>query len=127
MNTRILMGASAVVMAAAGVAGLFLPQEVAAALGVSASGVLPSLLQIHAAILLGVAMINWMAKDSLIGGIYNRPVLVGNVAHFAIGAITLLKLVAGNAAPPVIVATAIYVVFAIGFGMLLFRSPVKRE
>jgi hypothetical protein len=121
------MGASALVMGAAGAAGLFLPQEIAVALGVSATGLLPSLLQIHAAMLLGFAMINWMGKDSLIGGIYNRPVLVGNVAHFAIGAITLLKLVVRNTTVPVIVATAIYVVFAIGFGMLLFRSPVKRE
>ncbi len=127
MNTRILMAASAIVMGAAGAAGLFLPQEIAAALGVPASGLLPSLLQILAALLLGFAMLNWMAKDSLIGGIYNRPVLVGNVAHFAIGAITLLKLVVRNAAPPVIAATVIYVLFAIGFGMLLFRSPVKRE
>jgi predicted neutral ceramidase superfamily lipid hydrolase len=119
------MGASAIVMGAAGVAGLFLPQEIAAALGVSASGLLPSLLQIHAAMLLGFAMINWMAKDSLIGGIYNRPVLVGNVAHFAIGAITLLKVVAGNATPPLIAATVIYVIFAVGFGMLMFSSPVK--
>ena len=88
MNTRILMVASAIVMGAAGAAGLFLPHEILAAIGAPASGLLPSLLQIHAALLLAFAMLNWMAKDSLIGGIYNRPVLVGNVTHFAIGAIT---------------------------------------
>jgi hypothetical protein len=126
MNTKVLMGSSALVMGAAGVAGLFMPQEIAAALGISATGALPSLLQIHAALLLAFAMLDWMAKDSLIGGIYNRPVLVGNVTHFAIGAITLLKLVVRNAAPPIIAATVIYVVFAIGFGMLLFSSPVSR-
>lgn len=125
MNSRILMGASAVVLGVAGAAGLFLPQEILAAIGAPATGILPALLQLHAALLLGFAMINWMAKDSLIGGIYNRPVLVGNAAHFAIGAITLLKLIVGNVTPPVIVATALYVVFAIGFGMLLFGSPVK--
>lgn len=127
MNTRILMVASAMVMGAAGAAGLFLPHEILAAIGAPASGLVPSLLQIHAALLLAFAMLNWMAKDSLIGGIYNRPVLVGNVTHFAIGAITLLKIVMRDPTPAVIAATAVYVVFAIGFGMLLFRSPVKRE
>ena len=126
MNTRILMAASAIVMGVAGAAGLFLPHELLAALGAPATGLLPLLVQLHAGVLLGFAMINWMAKDSLIGGIYNRPVLVGNTAHFTIGAITLVKIVIGGIREPaVVVATVIYVVFAIGFGMLMFGSPVK--
>ena len=127
MNTKVLMGSSAVVMGIAGAAALFMPQELLVLLGVPATGLLPTLVQLHASLLLAFAMLNWMAKDSLIGGIYNRPVLVGNVTHFAIGAITLLKLIVRDATPPVIVATVIYVVFAIGFGMLLFRSPVQRS
>lgn len=127
MNTRILMAASAIVLGIAGAAGLFLPHEILAALGAPATGIFPALIQLHAAVLLGFAMIDWMAKDSLIGGIYNRPVLVGNTAHFTIGAITLVKLVAGGVREPaVVVATVIYVVFGIGFGMLMFGSPVKR-
>lgn len=122
MNTKILMAASALVLGVAGAGGLFLPQEILAAIGAPANGIFPALIQLHAALLLGFAMVNWMAKDSLIGGIYNRPVLVGNVAHFTIGAITLLKVVT---TPLVVAAIAIYVVFAIGFGMLMFRSPVK--
>lgn len=125
MNTKILMAASALVMGVAGAAGLFLPHEILAAIGAPATGLLPVLVQLHAGLLLGFAMTNWMAKDNLIGGIYNRPLLVGNVAHFAIGAITLLKLVVSDATPPMIAATVIYVIFAVGFGMLMFSSPVK--
>jgi hypothetical protein len=125
MNTRILMAASAIVMGVAGAAGLFLPHEILSAIGAPATGLLPTLIQLHAGALLGFAMVNWMAKDSLIGGIYNRPVLVGNTAHFTIGAITLVKIVIANATPTIIVATVIYVVFAVGFGMLMFGSPVK--
>jgi hypothetical protein len=127
MNTKILMASSAVVLGIAGVAGLFMPQELLAALGLPATGVLPTMVQLHATVLLGFAMVNWMGKDSLIGGIYNRPVAVGNVFHFATGAITLLKLVVRDATPPIIIATAIYVVFAIGFGMLMLGSPVKPQ
>lgn len=125
MNTKILMASSAIVMGVAGAAGLFLPQEILAAISAPAAGIFPALVQLLAAGLFGFAMINWMAKDSLIGGIYNRPVLVGNTTHFAIGAITLVKLVSGGMREPaVVVATVVYVVFAIGFGMLMFRSPV---
>jgi hypothetical protein len=126
MNTRILMAASAIVMGVAGAAGLFLPDEILAAINAPGTGIFPVLVQLHAALLLGFAMINWMAKDSLIGGIYNRPVAVGNSAHFLIGAITLVKLVIGGMREPALIAaTVIYVVFALGFGMLMFGSPVK--
>lgn len=127
MNTKILMAASALVMFVAGAAALFAPHELLAALGAPATGVLPSLLQLHAAVLLGFAMTNWMARESAIGGIYNRPLLIGNVMHFAAGALTLLRLVAANRAVAVIVLTIVYAMFAIGFGMLMFRSPVATQ
>lgn len=123
MNTRVLLGASAVAMGIAGAAGLFLPHEIVGQVAGPPAAALPILIQLHAAVLLGFAMVNWMAKDSLIGGIYNRPLLVGNVAHFVIGAITLLKVVLREPPVPVLVATVVYVVFAIGFGRLMFRSP----
>jgi hypothetical protein len=125
MKTNLLMSASAIFMAAGGVGGLFMPQELLAELGTPTSSVLPALVQLHAAILLGFAMVNWMAKGSLIGGIYNRPVLIGNVAHFMIGAITLVKLVMAGRSQVVMVIAAAYILFAIGFGLLMFRSPVK--
>ncbi|MFL6245863.1 MAG: hypothetical protein ACJ74H_07555 [Thermoanaerobaculia bacterium] len=127
MNTKILMGTSAVILGVAGVAGLFLPHEILAALGTPATGVFPLLIQLHAGVLLGFAMANWMAKDSLVGGIYNRPLVVGNTAHFTIGAITLLKLVVHEATPPIVAATVIYVIFTIGFGMLMFGSPAAKS
>jgi hypothetical protein len=123
VNTKVLMTASAIALGTAGAAGLFLPEELLAALGIAATGMLPTLVQLHAAALLGFAMVNWMAKDSLIGGIYNRPVAVGNVMHFATGAITLMKVAAANATPIVITAMVLYAVFGVAFGMLLFRSP----
>lgn len=125
MNTKLLMAASALVMAIAGIAGLFAPQEILAALGAPATGIVPSLLQLHAAMLFGFAVMNWFAKESPIGGIYNRPLLLGNVMHFATGALTMLRLAGANRTTPVIAVTVVYVIFAIGFGMRLFRSPTR--
>lgn len=113
-------------MGALGIAGTFLPEELLAAAGVSPNGLLTVLVQLHAALLFGFAMVNWMARGSLIGGIYNRPVAVGNVAHFVIGALALVKAIAaGERALFLYALAALYVVFAVGFAVVLFRSPVK--
>ncbi|HYH08775.1 MAG TPA: hypothetical protein VEK11_17105 [Thermoanaerobaculia bacterium] len=124
MNTKLLLTASAVVMGAAGIAGTFAPAEIANALQFGS----PVVLQLLAALLFAFAMVNWMARGSLIGGIYNRPVAVGNLTHFLIGGLALIKIVAaGERRVAFLVATAIYIVFALGFAAVLFRSPVQRD
>jgi Fe2+ transport system protein B len=122
-----LLGASALVMGAAGVALLFAPAEVLSALGAPHEGALPVLVQLLAALYFAWAMSNWAAKGSLIGGIYNRPMALGNLTHFAIGAISLAKAAAATHNALVLAATAIYALFAIGFAMLFFRSPVPPQ
>lgn len=118
MNTKVLLAASAIVLGAAGIAATFAPQELAAALRFPAAAAL--LIQLLGAVYFGFAMTNWMAKGSAIGGIYNRPLLVGNIAHWFIGTMALLR--AGAYAP-----AAVYAVFAVGFGSLLFTSPSTRS
>lgn len=128
MNTKLLLGASAIVMGATGIAGTFAPHELATILGLTIAQPLPLLVQLAAALLFGFAMVNWMARGGLIGGIYNRPLLVGNVAHFVIGALAAAKAVlAGEHRPAVIGIAVVYAIFAIGFGTLLFRSPVASQ
>jgi hypothetical protein len=123
MNTKILMGASAIVLGLLGAAGLFLPHEILAALKVSGGSILPVMVQLHAAALLAFAMVNWTAKESLIGGIYGRAIGIGNLTHFTIGAIALVK--AASAAPMLYGAAAVYGVFAVAFGVVFFGSPVR--
>jgi hypothetical protein len=128
MNTKILMASSAFVMAALGVAATFLPQEIIASLGGGGGRMLPLLVQVLGATYLGFAMLNWMAKESLIGGIYSRPVSMGNFLHFAVAGIALVKaVVAGERAVAVLVCAAIYVVFAVAFGAVVFgRAKVAK-
>jgi hypothetical protein len=125
MNTKWVLTASAFVLGAAGIAGSFLPQEIATALGLPSTGVLPLLFQLLAAMLFAFAMLNWMARGSLIGGIYNRPVAVANVTHFVIGALATVKAVlAGEHRPSILVVAIVYTIFAAAFSAILFRSPV---
>ena len=121
MKTRALMAASAVFLGIVGIATLFAPDEILRAANVPSSPLLPPLVQLCAALLLGFAMTNWMVKGSRVGGIYNRPIAVGNLLHFAVGAITLDRFaLRGHEAWPVIAFAAIYTLFAVGFGLVVF-------
>ena len=125
MNTKVVMTASALVMGALGFSATFLPQEIAPYLGTQSAGV-PLLIQILGALYFAFALLNWTAKDSLLGGIYNRPVAIGNLVHFVVGALALAKGAFANPADTVIIAfAAVYVLFAIAFGMIFFTSPVR--
>ena len=128
MNTRLVMTICALVLGITGILFSFLPQEVAKYLG-WAEGTHMIVLQILGALYFGFAMVNWTAKANLIGGIYGRPIAMGNFAHFLIGALALIKLTIET--PPAItlvIVTFIYAVFAIIFGYILFKHPgLKKE
>jgi hypothetical protein len=126
MNTTLLMSASAVTMAAVGIAASFLPQEMLNAAGMDGNGLSPLFMQIVGALYLGFAMMNWTAKSVLIGGIYARPLALGNFMHFTVGALALSKGMTLNPGSPVLwIAGGIYVLFGVLFGLVLFRHPLK--
>jgi len=121
MKTRALMAASAVFLGITGIAALFAPDEILRAANVASAPFLAPLVQLCAALLLGFAMTNWMAKGSRVGGIYSRPIAVGNLLHFAVGAITLDRFaLRGHEAWPMLVFATIYTIFAVGFGLVVF-------
>jgi hypothetical protein len=118
------MIASAVFLFGAGLAMLFAPAEIAraAALPVESRW----LISLLAALYLGFAMANWMAKDSAIGGIYQRPLALGNFAHFFIDALSLIRLAASGLLLASV--TAVYILFAVFFGWLVFfSSPATKR
>jgi hypothetical protein len=119
-----LLSVSAVFMASLGLAATFAPLELAHSLGESGP-LFPLLLQVGGALYLGFAMLNSLARTSLIGGIYNRPLLLANLLHFVVAALALVRpAMSASALPVVRTAAVLYALFAIGFSALLFRSPV---
>ena len=127
-KAKAIMTDSALVLAICGVAASFLPQEILAVIGGPPHVVMTAIVQLLGALLLAFAMVDWMAKDSLIGGIYNRAVAVGNLVHFAVGAITLIKLALPGGAPRyLLVAAVVYVVFTAAFATLVFGTGVTRH
>jgi hypothetical protein len=128
MKTRLLLTASALVMAVLGLAAIFLPREILEKLHQTSVGPLPLLVQILGALYLGFAMQNWMAKQSIIGGIYHRPLTMGNLVHFLVAALSLAKYVlAGSRDTALLTLAALYTLFAVAFATVAFTSPVKPE
>jgi len=127
MNTKIIMTLAAVILGTAGIALTFMPDALLNYAGMEKSETALLLMQILGALYFAFAMLNWMSKGSLIGGIYNRPVAVANMTHFLIGGLALVKVLMSNSNASYLIWTVgvIYAAFAVCFGIILFRHPVR--
>ena len=116
------MTLSAAVLGIAGIILIFFPQEISNYISVTGSSQV--MLQILGSLYFGFAMLNWTAKANLIGGIYSRPVAIGNFSHFLIGGLALAKFGFKNMGLTYIwVAMITYLIFAILFGYITFIGP----
>jgi hypothetical protein len=121
------MSASALFMGVLGLIVSFLPQEILQALGVESGRPQVIIMQILGALWMGFAMINWMCREILIGGIYGRPVLVGNVMHFVVGGLALIKGAFFSSNEWIIwLVSLTYGIFALCFSLLIFTHPLKK-
>lgn len=129
MNTNMLMISSCIFLSILGITFTFIPDEIISSLSVTPNPISTLSLQLLGALYLGFAMLNWMAKGSLIGGIYNRPIAIGNFMHFAVGALALIKIITKihSHSEMVISLTVAYFVFAILFGYVFRTNPSRIE
>lgn len=120
------VAAYAALLALCGVALLFAPSEVEALVSGGGHGV-PVLAQLLGGALLGFAAANWLARHSVLGGIYGRAVVAGNLAFAFVGTLSLLG---GTPAEPGVGFWALLAVLMTGavlFGWLLFRGGPRPE
>ncbi len=125
MNTKMLMASSAIFMAILGLLATFMPQEILDYAGVKAEGIVLLIVQMAGALYMGFAFLNWTARSSLIGGIYNRPVALGNFLHFTMVSLALLKALGDGPSAEIVVGALLYFAFAIWFGVVLFKRPSR--
>lgn len=121
MHTRALMTISAIFMGLLGLGTLFAPGEILGVHGTTPDNATMLLIQMMGALYLGFAILNWTARGVLIGGIYSRPVALGNFWHFVIVGLLLSKAAFVFAAWPLAISAAVYSAFAIWFGVVMFR------
>ena len=123
MSTRLLMITSAAFLALIGLAESFVPEKVLEIHGTVPDNATLLLVQMMGAIYLGFAFLNWMARGVLIGGIYARPIAIGNFLHFGMVAVMLTKAAVVYGAAPLAMSAFVYSVFAVGFAVVLFTTP----
>ena len=124
MSTRLLLQSSALLLVFLGVLLSFLPAEIASVMGLSHDLATQMALQLLGAVYFGFGMLNYMNKRAVVGGIYGRPLVVGNFSHFLIAALALLKAQDLLSTYPWLWALAIaFGLLAVAFGRLLFVQP----
>ena len=126
MNTKWIMTTASLLLGVSGIVLTFAPDLIIGSLGINPTHVSVLLGQIIGGLYFGFAMLNWMTKESLIGGIYNRPVAVANLTHFMIAGLALAKASISNTELPtlILIVSVAYVLLAILFGIILFRHPL---
>lgn len=129
MNTKLLMTLSAITLAVMAISLILFPKELLNYFESSDSDTLQLLMQIFGSFYFAFAMLNWMSKDSIVGGIYNRPIAVANLSHFLISGIILIKGILSNTTLSYILwlIAIIYSIFAILFGIVAFNHPVSEN
>lgn len=124
MISSVLSHISALVLFAAGLVLLFASDNVLPAIfpGFPAAGAW--LGQLLAAAWLGVAASTWLQRRAVMGGIYGRPAVLGNLTLYFISALSLLRVLLGHGAPPVLwLGVAIAGALALAYGALLLLGP----
>jgi len=125
MHTKILMMLSAVFMVLLGLLTSYWPDKVLETHGTVPDNATLLLIQMMGALYLGFAILNWTARGVLIGGIYARPLALGNFLHFAMVGVMLAKAAITHGVVQLATSAAVFSGFAIWFGVVLFTSPVK--
>ena len=126
MTTRALMVTSAALTGAAGLALLFAPGEVyRLAAGAPAPAATEGALQLWAAALLGLGAVDWVGRGIVLGGIYGRALVLGNLAHWTIGALVALRALFDHPGLPALwIVTEVCGALAFLFAGVLRRHPV---
>jgi len=127
MRTKMIMTASALLLGISGILLSFLPDEFMSHLKIEANGFTRLFIQLLSAFYMSYGILNWTARKTLLGGIYNRPIVLGNFMHFFIGAITLVKFIseAPEQSEWVVVLTSVYVIFALLFAYTFKTDPIS--
>ncbi len=127
MSTRILMGLSALFLALLGILTSFFPYEVLQRHGTEPDGPTILLIEMMGAVYLGFALLNWTARGVIIGGIYARPLALGNFLHFAMVTVMLAREAIDHQVVQLAGSAFVFGLFAAGFGWVLFRQFPSRS
>lgn len=127
MSTKILMVSSAIVFAIFGLAATFFPIEILKYMNAGNALLSVLLIQIIGSLYLGFAFMNWMARATIIGGIYSKPLSIGNFSHLFIASVSLIKTLPVYTESKILwIITLVYSVLTLFFARVSFGKLLKR-
>lgn len=108
-----------------GAVASFAPEVVTSFLKTENSLLIFLLVQAFGAFNFAMGIQNWMLKSSLIGGIYNRPLVIANLIYFMMSGIAISKGLMKLEKVSVIICFLgiIYLLFAIVYCFIFFKNP----
>jgi hypothetical protein len=124
MISSVIARASAALLAAVGLPLLFASDAILPGLVPGLPVTAAWLGQLISAAWLSVALFNWYSRSTILGGIYGRPSVNLNLVLYVVSALALLKV--GQGTVLVRGLTALFVVMAALYGVLLLRGPFDR-
>lgn len=129
MNTKLIMTVTAILCAVIGIALTFAPDYVMTLMGISPNKGIELILQLLGATYYAFAILNWMAKGAIIGGIYNKPIAIANFTHFFIAGMALSKASFYTKSLPVTVGVlgGFYLVCALMFWVMMSKHPEPKQ
>ncbi len=121
--TRWITHTSAALLGLSGAALLFASDAILPALvpGVPASAA--PIGQLLGAAWLGLAALDWLQRDAVLGGIYGRPVVFANLVLSFVSALSVVG--AGPASGAAWAVAGAAGALALAWGLLLFRGPFE--
>lgn len=107
----------------------FLPEEILSFLGLEVSVASSFLIKALGVFFIGWSLVNYMIRNLTLGGIYGRPIIAGNLAHFGIGTIILVKLALTFQHPNtyLLIFIVLYCSLSIGYLKLLTYDPTRTK
>ncbi len=124
--SKIVLVSSAAFNAVLGILFTFLPQETGSWIGTAEqTGADLVITQILGSALLGIAVTNYMSRGAVIGGIYGKPLLLGNLIFHLASGLGLIKFVFNSGEWLLFgIPSLIYLVLTAGFIKLNFTSAI---
>lgn len=83
------------------------------------------LAQLFGAALIGIGVMNWYGREMMLGGVYGRVLVNGNFAFWLIAFLVSLRgRLSGFSTSFFWIEIALYLGFAVAFGLMFFRGPL---
>ena len=123
---RSLMILSGIINGLAGVLLIFIPEELLLWADGEIGKTAVLALSLLGTVMLGFGMMNYMGRNAVYGGIYGKPIILGNLLFHTVAAVHLIKFSMNIHDTLMIyaaVAGALYFIFAAGFIRLNFFPP----